>query len=137
MLAALKADLAIHLRSLKSLQLAHLQRVQLLVGIHLRLDKGHLTLRQLDQLWLPAVLEVADRVDRLVHRGPVAVTRLEATLLLALEVAHLTLLFLLGLLWGLVPPVALEVSGRVPIVSSRASSSLEIVALSLGACICA
>lgn len=62
---------------------------------------------------------------------------METALLRALEIAHLSLLLLLRLLGRLIPPVALEISRRVSIVPSRASSSLEIVTLPLSACICA
>ena len=61
---------------------------------------------------------------------------LEGTLLL-LKITHSTLLVLWGWALRLVSPVALKISRRVSIMSSRASSSLEIVALPLTACICA
>ena len=45
MLTALEANMAIHLSGLQSLELVHLQRVQLLTRVERLLDKRHLALR--------------------------------------------------------------------------------------------
>ena len=114
MLATLKSNLAVHLRSLKSLELVDLKRIQLLTRIHWLLDESHLSLWQLYKLRLAAILKVPDRAYTLIHRSPIAVAWLETALLLLTltKAAHLTLLILWGS-WSLrrlVSPVTLEVS---------------------------
>jgi hypothetical protein len=113
------------------LKLADLHGVELLAWIHLILDQGHLTLWELNELWLLLVLKVANRIDRLIDRATSAMARLEAARLLVLEVAHGRLLesLLIGLLCGLVAPIALKVARGVSVVSERAVAPGKVIVL--------
>lgn len=121
--------LAIHLRSLQSMKLVHLHRVQLLARIQLLLNQSHLACRELYQL--TRVLELS-QVNRLVHRTTGAVTRLEVALLT--KVSHRCLLrLLLILLTGLwvVSPVALKVARATASVTTTTTTKIIAIGRSI------
>ena len=122
MLAGLETH-ALAILLLKGLELCQLEGVELLVTKHLRCHHD-LTLGQLNKLrlLLRRILELSNRTHRLVHRAARAVTRLEATLLLA----HGSLLILTLVLVVRLAPVSLEVARTRPSVAGLASSPLVI-----------
>ncbi|GJC81881.1 hypothetical protein ColLi_04718 [Colletotrichum liriopes] len=115
MLTALETNklLAIHLCSLKGLQLLDLHGVKLLAGVHAhgKHGAGHL-----HQLRLTRVLESSDVGDGLVDGTASAVARLEAALVLRLVAA-------------LIAPVAVKVArtGSGVAATGRAASATKVV----------